>query len=403
MGNRFSANFRSRAQAGQIPAAVLEFTVSGTTYRFSDQPVASLSQGMFKPQVLDWGGSLVEAADDRNSSVEASALSVTIADHDDALSNLFFGVNRRAVFNSTAKVYLAYSDIAFADWFTCFTGRIATKDLIEPKVWRIGLRFDDSALAADTADFLLPAVDEKTHPTAPDDSLGKEIPLIYGKREWDGTNQRGDIEAFYCSTDGDLALANKPHRYVVCLGHICRIVDIYADSTISSPILNQDYFKTERNGIYFTEVGFDSPQTTNDPPVGTITESFLITNPAKQIEHFLLNFVYNRWRGGSGENYYTTGKLGVAPIDSTSVTTLETFFDDRGVIGSVVLRSGAVLQILNSWLEQNFCAAWWNEEGKLQFGVRSPYDSDIYDPDSRAGRSPSVSSYRRRQPYCRTN
>jgi hypothetical protein len=52
VGNRFSTNFRSRAQAGQIPAAALEFTIAGTDYRYSDEPIASLSQGMFKPQIL---------------------------------------------------------------------------------------------------------------------------------------------------------------------------------------------------------------------------------------------------------------------------------------------------------------------------------------------------------------
>jgi hypothetical protein len=40
------------------------------------------------------------------------------------------------------------------------------------------------------------------------------------------------------------------------------------------------------------------------------------------------------------------------------------------------------LSLLNGWLQQHFCAAWWNEAGKLQFGVRSPYDSDVYLDDN---------------------
>jgi hypothetical protein len=41
VANRFSSDFRTRAQAGEIPTAVLELTISGTTYRFSDQPCSS--------------------------------------------------------------------------------------------------------------------------------------------------------------------------------------------------------------------------------------------------------------------------------------------------------------------------------------------------------------------------
>lgn len=388
MANRFSSVFRTRAQAGEIPVVVLEFTVGTTTYRFSDQPVASKSQGMFKPQVLGWGGDIVEAANDRDSGVEASALSVTIADHDDTLSNLFFGANRRAIFNSPAKIYLAYSDISFANWFTLFTGRIATKDFIESKVWRIGLRFDDTSLAGDTADFLVPTVDEQTFRTASEDSLGKQIPLVYGKREWDGTGQYGDIQGIYCSTDGDLAESSKPHRFVVCLGHATKIANCWAAEVSQNVVKDTDWFWTERNGIYFTEYGFTgAPNGTYSEPItfnvwgmstnglGSTTEADLITNPARQVENWLINFVFNRWRKGS---WYSTGKLGATPFDAASITALEDFFDDRQFIGSTVLRSGAAMAILNSWLRQHFCAAWWDEAGKLTLGVRSPYESDIY-------------------------
>jgi hypothetical protein len=391
VANRFSSDFRTRAQAGDIPVAALEMTIAGTTYRYSDQPVASKSQGMFKPQVLDWGGAIVDAADDRNSSVEASSLSVTIADHDDTLSNLFFGVNRRAVFNSTAKIYLAYPDISFANWFTVFTGRIATKNMVEPKVWRIDFRFDDTSLAGETADFTLPVVDEKTFPTAPDESLGKKIPLIYGKRAWSSAGWNGDIEATYCSTDGDPADATNPHRFVVCIGHATKIPIIWADGTLKgSYAKDTDWFWTERNGIYFTEIGYagaPNPGVTYSEPItcnvwgmstdgdGSTTEADLITNPARQIENFLINFVFNRWRKDA---WKTVGPLGSTPFDATSLTAIEDFFDDRGVVGSGVLRSGVALSVLNNWLKQHFCAAWWDEAGKLMFGVRNPYDSDIY-------------------------
>jgi hypothetical protein len=389
VGNRFSTNFRSRAQAGQIPAAALEFTIAGTDYRYSDEPIASLSQGMFKPQILNWGGSLAYSADDRNNSLQSPSLSVTIADHDNTLSNLFYGVNARSVFNSSAVVYLAYSDIAFSDWFTVFTGRIAAKSMIEPKVWQIDFRFDDTSLAAETADLFITVVDEAGFPTADNDSLGKQIPIIYGKREWDGTGQTGDVQAIYCSTDGDPDDLTAPYRYVVCAGHATNIPKIWvAGSATGNYTKDTHWFWTERNGCYYTEVGFSGAQTEpvtvdvwglSTSGTGSTTEADLITNPAKQIEHVLLNFIFNRWRSGI---WLTEGKIGSTPIDTASITTLETHFDDRSVIGSSVLTRQSALSLLNGWLQQHFCAAWWNEAGKLQFGVRSPYDSDVYLDDN---------------------
>jgi hypothetical protein len=159
---------------------------------------------------------------------------------------------------------------------------------------------------------------------------------------------------------------------------------------VASPVKDTDWFWTLRNGSAYTEVGFTAANT-NPVTVdawglstngnGSTTEGDLIENPATQIEHALTNFVFNRWKSGAWKTPGTD-----SPIDTASITTLETYFDQRdertgvghGLVGSNVLRRQSSLTFLNNWAFQWQAAVWWNEDGELQFGVRDPENTNVY-------------------------
>lgn len=396
MANRFSANFRTEVQTGKDPIPVLELVIDGTTYRYSDVAAASVSRGMYKPQVVTWG-TLSYGASDRSNRLQAPALDVTISDTDNELSHLFMGSAARSAIGSTATIYLTYPGLAFVDWFTLFTGQISSRTYEDAHIWRLGLRLDDSAIASRTGDIVVPTVEQGAFDTAPERGLGKPIPIVYGTYVYSySTNGiKAGIECTPCSTNGDPSDGTAPYRYVVCVGHVRHINYIFTDAatpTATVGVKGTNWFWTERGGRYYTEVGFTSTQEDNEPvyctPIGlstsgegTTTPATEVVNPASIIEHLLTNFVFNKWTKGDWYDPSTD-----APIDTASITTLENFFADRGDSsgnvsddeGSLYTTGGSALSLLNTWCKEYFAACWWNEVGDLQFGLRNPYDSDIY-------------------------
>ena len=409
MANRFHSDFRTRAATGEEPIAVLELTLDGTTYLYSDKALASISQGLYKPQIVNWGTLNYEASD-RESRLSATKIDVTIYDTDLELTHLFMGAKARSLYGSTAKIILVYPGIStFANNFTIFTGGFYGKTYVAPRTWQLQLRLDDSALDAMGGDVESFTVNKQDFATSPADSWGKEVPIIYGKHDGDPaatpfSGVRGSIQGLYCSTNGDSASDTAPYRFVVAVGHIQGINEIYwedssGEESQGTPVKDTHWFWTNRGGKYYTEVGFTETQFTTDGldpktvtvningglttnAAGSTTAGDRILNPAKIIEHFLTNFIYNKWQGD--DSWYTAGTD--SPIDTTSITTLDTYFDDRTVyseaVGSGLIFSGPALGKLNSWCQEYFVACWWNEEGKLQFGLRDPYDSDIYLDDN---------------------
>lgn len=391
---RFSAGFRTRALAGETPLFALEFTVGSTTKRFAKPPgIASDTQGLFKPRLLSASGVLTWSAYEYERSYSAPEFMAVFSDPDHELTKLFKGPDAREVPGSTVKAYLLYDDLDFADWFTVFIGVIGAVQYERRQVWAAEFRYDDFALSADTSDLFIPAVNTEDHPTADDDARGELWPICYGKL----IHPTGAVVCPYVSTDGDEDDATKPHRYGVQVGYAQSIPKIYVGGSVSvaSPSFGTDWFWTSRNGKSFTEVGFASAQTdqvtvdvhgltTNG--LGSTDVGDLITNKAKQIEHVLTNFVFQRWSSGA---WFTPGTD--SPLDTASITALEGYLDGLGQVvpdGSNALTLQSAFGVLSDWQEQCQVAVWWTEEGKLRFDVRSWQDSDVYLADNVPANAP---------------
>ena len=157
---RFSTNFRTEALAGRTPIAVLEFTVGSTTIRVSDGPLVSNTRGLYNPYIVSWGGAVSHEAYEHDGGLTSPTLSATIRDPDDVLMALFTGEDALNVVGGAAAGYLLYKDpdLVFADWFQFFAGLINEFSYVERRVWRMGFRFDDFAIAAETGDLFVQSI-----------------------------------------------------------------------------------------------------------------------------------------------------------------------------------------------------------------------------------------------------
>lgn len=253
-----------------------------------------------------------------------------------------------------------------------FTGILVNYPQVGPFRWRLIFRTDDSAINIEYGTSV-PRVALATYfPNIHDDVRAYYAPIIYGKHDSNGAGNEGFVPCYLVDTVNN--------RYVVGLGHLKSVLAVYEDGEIIATTAYTIKHETIR-GALFTLIDFG-----DQDEHGEITADVegLTANPdgtgallinGDQLQHFLVNFVWGDWRGGTA--YLSTS---TAPVDTASFTALDAFLDLMGhesslLIGGSDQRKGG--DVLREWLESHEAKAYWNNLNKLVVGIidfRPPAD-----------------------------
>lgn len=337
---------------------LLSIVVGGTTYRWSDVGLVDSASGLYQARVLSWGGSLRRGVPQGDNGLDLSNdVEVTVDDTDQLLTTLLQGASRNAFRGATVTVKLASPNVAAANWFTLFTGRVETYAQPAPLMWT--LRFSPNDLPLRRESIPKARITASDWPSSSIDARELPVPILYGRVSSSNGANNGAISCPYVDAAG--------FRYLVCGGWAKAVDTVYKDGVavaasayaITHPIVN---------GRQYTLIDFTSTQGTSAitcdaqgyETVGDGTGT-LIEDPADIMEHLLSNWVFGDYRSGA---WLSTAAI----IDATSFAT--TFFSDRGYKGSVyvnVKRRG--IDVLNDLLKSFEAKACWTPDGKVALKV----------------------------------
>jgi hypothetical protein len=339
---------------------LLAITVGATTYRFSDVGAMYAGTGNYAAKVLSWGGGPARGVTLRNSSLELTNFEVMLDDTDQSLTTLLEGASRNSVRGAAATVMLASKNVASANWFTLYTGRVDTYGQSSKLTWTFQLSPNDLPLQRES----LPKakINVSDWPASKVDVRDDPVPILYGRISSSNGANDGAITCPYVDTGG--------FRYLVCAGWAKAVDTVYKDGT---PVVASAYAITHpvMNGRTYTLIDFTSDQgataviTCDAQGYETVGDGSgtLITDPPTILKHLLVNWIYGDYKTGPWLSDST------APVDTTSFGT--TFFSDRGYQSSVYI-SGAKkkgLEVVNDFLKSFEAKAYWTTAGKIALAV----------------------------------
>lgn len=350
---------------------LLTVSFPGGSKRVSSVAIASATLGMFEPRVLRWD-TLRRGVAERTNGLESVDFSVDVADTDRYFSGLLAGANGYGVRGSAFTLQLVSPNVIPADWFTLFAGILADWEQPRPLVWTWKFRPNDLALERPFPKTKISATD---WPNAERDARGLYPNLPYGKIT---SNLLGG--AIRCPLVDITGC-----RYLVCAGWAKSVTTVFADGlatsgySITHPLVGGRVYTvidfTTTQGEAEITADIDGYETVGD---GTGT---LIENPADQLLHFLVNFVWGDYKTGAWLSSST------APVDTTLFTAAAAFLTARGYKGSRVLGGRSEpqqgLAALEQWCASVQACPFWRNNGKLAVKfpnpAASPYPAAVID------------------------
>lgn len=342
-----------RGTASVVP--VLTMTLAdGTAYRVCgiEGPIASASLGFFEPRVRSWGR-WPRPLSGRDGDLRGATGTIVLDDTDLSVSAKAYKMRGSAV---TLK--LASLSLAAADYFTYFTG-IVSAVVRRGAEWEVQLRTDDAWLLGDVPKATFTS---SAWPSLHSSALGKPIPIIYGTHDaTGGLGSNGMVPAYYVDT--------ATFRFAIAGHYLKAVRRAYlngigliptTDYLVQHPIVGGRQYTAIQ---LFADPG-SNPVVTCDvdgiEDVGDGTGA-LITNPATQLKHFLVNFVNGDYQRGAWALDST------AAVDTTHFTTAAGFFTAMNFRGSRWIgeqtRSGAAE--LQQWCRDLETSCFWANSGKL--------------------------------------
>lgn len=366
------AELQSRSMAAY---PLLEVSLPGGTKRVSHVPVASVSQGFYEPIVLRWD-TLRRGVAERTCGLEDTDFSVDIDDTTREFSNLVAGASGYSIRGSAATLKIASPNVPQADWFTLFSGVLNAYEQLRPLVWTWRFTPNDLALKRP---FPKTAISQADWPNAHKDARGLYPNLVYGKLSTNG--EGGAVTCPLVDITGV--------RYMVCAGRAKAVDAVFVDGEIVTTGYSVTYASV--NGriytlIVFTAAREDGAVVTADvrgyESVGDGSGT-LIENPAEQLQHLLVNWVWGDYKTGAWLSAST------APIDTTLFATAASFLSARGHKGSRVLggqpSAQTGLNALEEWCRSHQCQPFWRNSGQLAIRFEdpaaTPYPTSTLDDD----------------------
>lgn len=369
----FSSAFLEEVKRGisthgkPIVYPVLTLQLPSGTRRYSSlgSPLAA------DAKVVSWG-SIQRSYDLRGPNIQSIEVSPTIEDVDRVFS-AEVARYRRSLRGSGAIIQLVSPNVDQADWCTVFSGVLESQAMEGSFTWRLVLRPDDRVLQFNQIPRA--AILPLDWSDAPSDNelnpYGLFIPIIYGIHNSDGITDAGMVPAYYVDTVG--------FRYILGIGKLKAVTAVYVDGAVTSP---GNYAITYPivNGKQVTLIDFTADQATASitADVEGLTDDGettgnLISNPARQLEHALNNFVWGNWMSGP----YLSG----APLNADSFSLAEEFLDTMGHEGSRWIggtEQVLALHFLEEWLDSTEFRGFWTNAGELALAVNDHRTTSIY-------------------------
>ena len=328
--------------------------------KYSDVGAAYAGIGSYDAKVLSWGGGPARGVTLRNSSLELTNLEVTVDDTDQSLTTLLEGASRHLVRGSVAVIHVGSRNVASANWFVLYSGRVDTYGQSSPLTWTFQLSPND--LPLQRASVPKAKINVSDWPASRLDVRDKPAPILYGRVSSANGANDGAITCPYVDTGG--------FRYLVCAGWAKAVDTVYKDGT---PVAAADYSITRPvvNGRTYTLIDFTATQgdtaviTCDAQGYETVGDGSgtLITDPPTILKHLLVNWIYGDYKTGAWLSDST------APVDTTTFGT--TFFSARGYQSSVYI-SGTKkkgLEVVNDFLASFEAKAYWTADGKIALAV----------------------------------
>ena len=340
---------------------VLTVVFPGASKLVSSSSVASATLGQFEGRVLRWDN-LRRGVAERTCGLESVDFSVDVADADRFFANLLAGQYGHQVRGSAFLLQLISPNVVPADWFTLFAGILADWEQPSPLVWTWTFRPNDLALERP---FPKTKINFADWPNASREARGLYPNLPYGKLS---SNQVGG--AVRCPL-----VDMTDCRYMVSAGWARAVTNVLVDGvlvtsgyTITRPTVNGRRYTlidfTSTQGAAEVTADIEGYETVGD---GTGT---LIENPAEQLQHFLVNWVWGDYKTGAWLSPTT------APVDTTLFAAAASFLSARGHKGARALGGGMEpktgLSALEEWCSSLQCQPFWRNSGKLAVKFENP-------------------------------
>lgn len=375
----FSANLRAELAKGVTAPGVpdlvvgVDMTLPSGAVSLSDGGAGSAARGGYGNRLVSLAA-VERGVDLASAEIPQVEVRLEIADPDSSFGRETERYRNR-LRRSPVTIRVMSPNVPDADSFAAFQGLLTTWDQAAPPLkWALTLRGDDKALLGECPEVPIAAFE---WPDADPSVLGVPAPHIYGSHSSLGLGATGMLPAYLVDRTG--------YRYLACLGWLQSIPRVWYDTTL---LATSGVYTIERvtvNGIRFTLIDFISSPGTGavrfdatgytDNAAGT--SGTLITSPEAQILHFLVNFVFNKYRSG---DWFSNAS---APVDVASFTTLASFCTNFGLLGSRWLGTKAeIREELATWAE-GWGFKWYQTvDGKLALGNldhRAP--AEIYPTD----------------------
>jgi hypothetical protein len=370
---------------------------SGTSHRFTQMflqvdytsqdvgqygavAVNSRSEGLFEPLIISVDDIDINVMSPSNA-LQALTCGVVLADTDRNFSTL--QAKHRSIRGSAVRLRWISPDLPKTDWFTAFKGILTSYDQVKTNIWRLKFKVDDTVF-----DSAIPRTKftEQDFGLAPDPKLYDNfVPQIWGVHDSRELTGDGMVKLWRVS---DVEFISSFHRikahrkvYTFQSGDPPTIDDTLVQDTDweeSFPIINGRQYSR------VTLIG-GSAATNKEMEIRADVEGYedigdgtgiVITNPALQIAHALVNFVFNRvqsglWLSNVGE-----------PIDAERLEEFRDFFNNTGQAGARYLGGQSsetnVKQEIQRFTKCTEVKVWWNHQNELAFGVNDPMTLDVY-------------------------
>lgn len=381
----YSANYLAELRTGRATVHRLmeiDFPSSGTK-RWSSVEVggvSSASRGYYEGRVKKWG-KVPRAVADRRNALQAMVFSLVIDDTDQMFRTIIASGER--IYGAAVRCYLTTSNLAFADWFLAFTGRLSDFVQGENFEWTLNCTGNDQPLLSE-----LPRVfvTEADWPNSHKDALGQPVPHFYGLH--DSTSSKaagtsdGALPTLYVDTVG--------FRYLVSIGYTTPL-RVYKNGALVA-VAGYAVSHVTVNGRPYTLIDFVADQTTGVitvdaygyETVGDGTGTYILSS-VDILKHWLDHFVFNDSTGRSWTGVWptVTSVCSVSRFASLN-TRLSTAAGGGAYIGALYVGDKIVVQdVLNQWGADNECKLFWRNNGALAVGMDdpSPAGSTVYVSD----------------------
>lgn len=356
-----------RRRVALYPVLTLTLPDGGGTKRYGLEDVPSRLLGRHEALVASFG-TAAYGVTLRTGELGTPSMRIRLLDKDRQIAAIEHAYRSR-LRQTQAQVRALSPDLDDGAAPVIFTGIVWSLGLVQPGVYELELRVDDSALRF--AEFPQETLQRVHYTDIPQDAVGLPMPIIYGVFDSLGSVENGLVPGIRVGTG----------LYHVGIGRLNDFLRVFKDGVEQTTGYTINY-GISRGGVTVTDVFFTVDPGVNasitfdlegleDRGDGTGT---VLTNPVRVLQHIAANFWWSRWRTG---DWYASS---VAPLDLRSAWIVERKMGRRGYRAAAYFGDAKEKPIdaFNRFCKENAIASWWTPEGDIALGMLDPLEERTY-------------------------